>query len=126
MVGCLNSILVSWSGIVSRVMSMRPRDDAVMAVVLAEAVAAAGGDPEAARLFVVAESLDELANCAERGEDPSSSATRAGYAAELTRREDPDLITWPPGRNQPCWCGAERKYKTCCARPRVAADAGRG
>jgi hypothetical protein len=54
---------------VSRVMSMRPRDGAVMAVVLAEAVAAAGGDPEAAGLFVVAESLDELANCAERGED---------------------------------------------------------
>lgn len=45
---------------------MRPRDDAVMAVVLAEAVAAAGGDPEAAGLFVVAELLEELADCYQR------------------------------------------------------------
>ena len=21
---------------------------------------------------------------------------------------------WLPGRNQPCWCGSERKYKGCC------------
>ena len=21
---------------------------------------------------------------------------------------------WPPGRNNPCWCGSTRKYKQCC------------
>jgi len=21
---------------------------------------------------------------------------------------------WPPGRNEPCRCGSERKYKRCC------------
>jgi uncharacterized protein YecA (UPF0149 family) len=21
---------------------------------------------------------------------------------------------WPPGRNEPCWCGSERKCKRCC------------
>ena len=26
-------------------------------------------------------------------------------------------IAWPPGRNQPCWCGSGRKYKKCCAAP---------
>jgi tetratricopeptide (TPR) repeat protein len=24
-------------------------------------------------------------------------------------------VAWPPGRNQPCWCGSGRKYKKCCA-----------
>ena len=23
---------------------------------------------------------------------------------------------WPPQRNEPCWCGSERKYKKCCLR----------
>lgn len=41
---------------------------------------------------------------------------RARYAADLGR----DLsrtIAWPPGRNEPCWCGSGRKYKKCCAAP---------
>ncbi|WP_370013527.1 SEC-C metal-binding domain-containing protein [Nocardiopsis sp. Huas11] len=27
------------------------------------------------------------------------------------------MIPWPPGRNQPCWCDAGRKYKKCCGSP---------
>lgn len=23
-------------------------------------------------------------------------------------------VTWPPGRNDPCWCGSDRKHKRCC------------
>lgn len=23
-------------------------------------------------------------------------------------------VTWPPGRNDPCWCASGRKYKKCC------------
>jgi hypothetical protein len=23
-------------------------------------------------------------------------------------------VRWPPGRNQLCWCGSEKKYKRCC------------
>ncbi|MBJ7472883.1 MAG: SEC-C domain-containing protein [Solirubrobacteraceae bacterium] len=23
-------------------------------------------------------------------------------------------VTWPPGRNDDCWCGSGRKYKKCC------------
>lgn len=26
-----------------------------------------------------------------------------------------DSLPWPPGRNEPCWCGSSRKYKRCCA-----------
>jgi tetratricopeptide (TPR) repeat protein len=25
-------------------------------------------------------------------------------------------IHWPPGRNEPCWCGSGDKYKRCCGR----------
>jgi tetratricopeptide (TPR) repeat protein len=24
------------------------------------------------------------------------------------------LLEWPPGRNEPCWCGSRVKYKKCC------------
>ena len=41
---------------------------------------------------------------------------------------DEDVITgepgpaleWPPGRNEPCWCGSQVKYKKCCL-PRARA-----
>jgi tetratricopeptide (TPR) repeat protein len=47
-------------------------------------------------------------------EDPAQ--LRARYAADLGR--DPSrTIPWPPGRNEPCWCGSGRKYKKCCGAP---------
>jgi hypothetical protein len=55
--------------------------------------------------------------CAERGREPDSADARAEYAADLTATADPSLIAWPPGRNDPCWCGSGRKYKKCCAAP---------
>ncbi len=54
--------------------------------------------------------------CAVRGEDPESA--RAGYAAERYRLGDG--INWPPGRNDPCWCGSPRKYKKCCGLAQAA------
>jgi tetratricopeptide (TPR) repeat protein len=30
------------------------------------------------------------------------------------RHDDGTYIAWPPGRNQPCWCGSGTKYKKCC------------
>ncbi|MBL1079894.1 SEC-C domain-containing protein [Nocardia sp. 2] len=47
--------------------------------------------------------------------DPADSHTRATYAAELLRTGA--AITWPPGRNEPCWCGSGSKYKKCCGKP---------
>lgn len=45
-------------------------------------------------------------------------AYRAGSGDELSPDEsNPEQVVqvrWPPGRNQPCWCGSERKYKRCC------------
>jgi len=61
--------------------------------------------------------VDEFVEwCADRGEDPESA--RAGYAAECYRLGGG--IDWPPGRNDPCWCGSGRKYKKCCGLAQAA------
>jgi hypothetical protein len=55
---------------------------------------------------------DYLAWAAEEGYDPAGGDARSAYAAELNRTGR--AIPWPPGRNDPCWCGSGRKYKRCC------------
>jgi SEC-C motif len=55
--------------------------------------------------------------CAEHGHQPDSADARAEFAGHLAATADPSLIAWPPGRNEPCWCGSGRKYKKCCAAP---------
>jgi hypothetical protein len=66
--------------------------------------------------------LDDYLPWCEREElDAELPATRANYAAELTRRGD--VIPWPPGRNDACWCGSGRKYTQCCATVVFAPDA---
>lgn len=57
---------------------------------------------------------DYLTWCAEHDRDPEQSDTRASYSTTLLGR---DIVKpWPPERNNPCWCGSERKYKKCCLR----------
>ncbi|SNR59612.1 SEC-C domain-containing protein [Blastococcus mobilis] len=52
----------------------------------------------------------------ESREEGEPAQLRARYAADLCN--DPTrVINWPPGRNEPCWCGSGRKYKKCCAAP---------
>ncbi len=29
-------------------------------------------------------------------------------------RTHPAMVSWPPARTAPCWCGSSRKYKQCC------------
>ncbi|HEY2763168.1 MAG TPA: SEC-C domain-containing protein [Pseudonocardiaceae bacterium] len=65
------------------------------------------------RLMLLAGSVDELAEHAERsGGDPTDPQIRQHYAEQLA--ENPREIAWPPGRNQACWCGSGAKYKKCC------------
>ncbi|WP_433028569.1 SEC-C domain-containing protein [Actinomycetospora sp. CA-053990] len=33
---------------------------------------------------------------------------------EGTAPEPGPRLPWPPGRNDPCWCGSRAKYKKCC------------
>ena len=44
--------------------------------------------------------------------DPADPKTRAGYARQLAA--GPGQISWPPERNEACWCGSGNKYKKCC------------
>jgi tetratricopeptide (TPR) repeat protein len=72
----------------------------------------------AARLLIAplrAAELDQWVADHEPDEDDPAQL-RARYAADLGR--DPSrTIPWPPGRNEPCWCGSGRKYKKCCGAP---------
>jgi hypothetical protein len=61
---------------------------------------------------LVALRLDEyLPWCSQHDRDPAEA--RAAYAADMARLGRSQR--WPPGRNQPCWCGSGLKYKRCCA-----------
>jgi hypothetical protein len=52
----------------------------------------------------------------ENREEGDPADLRARYAADLCA-DSARVVTWPPGRNEPCWCGSERKYKKCCGVP---------
>ncbi|MGA2013899.1 MAG: SEC-C metal-binding domain-containing protein [Solirubrobacteraceae bacterium] len=65
------------------------------------------------RLSLTPIQIDEyLAWCTEHDRDPQQSDTRASYSTTLLDRDIAE--PWPPHRNEPCWCGSERKYKKCC------------
>lgn len=46
--------------------------------------------------------------------DPEAPEVRARVAYEVA--QEGGAIAWPPGRNDPCWCGSGKKYKKCCGR----------
>ena len=65
------------------------------------------------RLSVAAATVDEYVAFAEHeNARPAEAATRAGFAAHLGFLGR--TVAWPPGRNEPCWCGSGSKYKKCC------------
>ena len=73
------------------------------------------------RMLVGDGEVEEYAEFAAReGNEPAESATRAAYGAHLgyLHRTRP----WPPGRNDPCWCGSGTKYKKCCGGLRFPAE----
>lgn len=58
--------------------------------------------------------------CAAEGHDPADRRSRGTFAA---REHDARAgRRWPPGRNEPCWCGRGRKYKRCCGTLASEAD----
>jgi tetratricopeptide (TPR) repeat protein len=80
----------------------------VIEVRLREVRAATGRAPSVAPLQV--EAFLEFAS--EQGLDPSTGGARSSFAAFLGSRDE--TVPWPPGRNDPCWCGSGSKYKRCC------------
>lgn len=47
--------------------------------------------------------------CAQEGRDAADRQTRAEYGALLAQQGK--TRPWPPDRNDPCWCGSERKVE---------------
>ncbi|HET7357601.1 MAG TPA: SEC-C metal-binding domain-containing protein [Nocardioidaceae bacterium] len=73
------------------------------------------------RMLVGDGDVEEYVEFAAReGNEPAESATRAAYGAHLgyLHRARP----WPPGRNDPCWCGSGTKYQECCGGLRFPAE----
>lgn len=54
------------------------------------------------------------------GDRAGTGEARSRLAAELARTDR--ALRWPPGRNQPCWCGSGQKYKKCCGPVAAARD----
>lgn len=50
--------------------------------------------------------------CAAEAHDPADRRSRGTFVE--VEREAGSGRSWPPGRNEPCWCGGGRKYKRCC------------
>jgi SEC-C motif. len=80
----------------------------IIEVRLREVRAETGRAPSAAPMEV--EALVQFAS--EQRLDPGTGAARSRFAAMLGSRGE--TVPWPPGRNEPCWCGSGRKYKRCC------------
>ena len=57
---------------------------------------------------------DYLPWCEEESLNPAKAETRARYAGVLARRGQ--LIPWPLGRNESCWCGSGQMYQWCCGK----------
>jgi len=72
---------------------------------LKAAAAREPGSPDVAPL-----SVDVL--LAEFGDAAGEPLSRASMGAKVARGGG--AISWPPGRNDPCWCQSGRKYKNCC------------
>lgn len=64
---------------------------------------------------IVPLAVAEVTAVAEAHAMPADAAeARARAAYDLA--QDGRAIPWPPGRNDPCWCGSGTKYKKCCGR----------
>lgn len=70
-----------------------------------------------AKITLILGSADGFATYLEEtGEDPADEKVRLAYAERAHAQGR--RLSWPPGRNEPCWCGSTRKYKKCCGDPR--------
>ncbi|MEP6526285.1 MAG: SEC-C domain-containing protein [Nocardioidaceae bacterium] len=68
-----------------------------------------------ARITMVPLTASELKQFAARtGGDPVDATTRRACMEKII--SEGGVISWPPPRNAPCWCGSGTKYKKCCGR----------
>lgn len=73
-------------------------------------------EQQSPRIHLILGAADGFAGHLNRtGGDPADESVRLAYAQEAV--EQGRMSSWPPGRNEPCWCGSGRKYKKCCGAP---------
>jgi hypothetical protein len=66
-----------------------------------------------AQLAVCAGSVDSFVDFVGGDEvDPHDDRLHQDYADHVVMHRPKQV--WPPGRNEPCWCGSGSKYKKCC------------
>lgn len=66
------------------------------------------------RLEILPTTVDDLLSYGEdHGRDAKDQQTRLDHLQTRVSEGAP-TISWPPERNQPCWCDSGRKYKKCC------------
>jgi hypothetical protein len=79
-----------------------------------EAAGEYGADWDAHRALVER----ELQEAAAEGEVLEVEVATPALVTAMIDDSDTDpvgeLLVWPPGRNDPCWCGSGAKYKKCC------------
>ena len=76
-------------------------------------------DPHITKINLVLGSVPGFAEyLRDNGGDPAQESVRLAYAEQAVTQGR--LISWPPGRNELCWCGSARKYKKCCGAPTTA------
>ncbi|SCE83837.1 SEC-C motif-containing protein [Micromonospora haikouensis] len=104
----LNALLLRWPALATQ---LGANWDEHRGVVERELIGlAADGAPG---LALVPGSADGFAAHVADGDlDPTDEETVDSYAETLLASLD--AMPWPPGRNDPCWCGAGGKYKKCC------------
>jgi hypothetical protein len=61
---------------------------------------------------LVAGSVDELVALAREVGEPVTKSLVERYVGTFTAADAEE--SWPPGRNEPCWCRSGQKYKRCC------------
>lgn len=67
-----------------------------------------------ARFTILPTTVDDLLMYGEdHGCNPRDQQVRMDYLQHRVH-EGALTLSWPPERNQPCWCDSGRKYKKCC------------
>lgn len=68
----------------------------------------------AVRLAAVAGSADGLAAFATATDSVQLDGDVLQAYSDSLMQDGSAEVSWPPGRNDPCWCGSTSKYKKCC------------
>lgn len=68
-------------------------------------------DANSSRITLVPRHSETLLPVVEAG---LNARTMADLSMVTSQCDVAETLDWPPGRNQPCWCGSGTKYKKCC------------